>query len=506
MHTVTLLLKTTAYDEQVIERRFRAVSHIHNVCVKHAIKLLTRLGHDHEYQECRDAYLELRKKDALTKDEKARMDGLSRKMADIRKNYGLTKAGLESYIKVCGKRYRKLLSSQQAQKEADRVWAGVEKCLFGKGKKLHFKKHSDFTTIEGKSNTNGAKFIKEETRLDWMGLSIPCLLPKNRKSRDYILESMSGRKVSYCTVKRMMFQGGWRYYVVLCLDGDAPKKERDAARGTAGIDPGVSTAAVVSDNSVMLEELSPGCKGYNRRIKSLLTRMDQSRRASNPGKYKEDGTVKKGDRSPWVYTNSYQGKRRKLKALYRKKAAETRRSHGEFCNRIVKENQYVLVEKMNYPALQKRSKKTERREKPERVKLKNGKTRNVYKYKRRKRFGRSINDRSPGLFLRLLEQKCAASGGVYAEVNTSVFRASQYDHTTGKRAKSSLSERWKDIGEARVQRDLYSAFLIRNADGGLEHPDRDKCNAEFAHFVEMHDETIEKMKADGKSMKQCFGF
>ena len=40
MHTVRLLLDTTKYDEYIINRRFHAVSHIHNVLVKHAMKLL----------------------------------------------------------------------------------------------------------------------------------------------------------------------------------------------------------------------------------------------------------------------------------------------------------------------------------------------------------------------------------------------------------------------------------------------------------------------------------
>ena len=50
MHTVRLLLSTTEYDKQVLEKRFRAVSHIHNVLVKHARKCLKRLSCDKEYQ------------------------------------------------------------------------------------------------------------------------------------------------------------------------------------------------------------------------------------------------------------------------------------------------------------------------------------------------------------------------------------------------------------------------------------------------------------------------
>ena len=50
MHTLQLRLKTTAYDRQEITRRFYALSHIHNVLVKHAKKLLCQLEHNKEYQ------------------------------------------------------------------------------------------------------------------------------------------------------------------------------------------------------------------------------------------------------------------------------------------------------------------------------------------------------------------------------------------------------------------------------------------------------------------------
>lgn len=49
MHTVQLILRPAEYEKAVINKRFHAVSHIHNVCVKHARKLLMRLDHDKEY-------------------------------------------------------------------------------------------------------------------------------------------------------------------------------------------------------------------------------------------------------------------------------------------------------------------------------------------------------------------------------------------------------------------------------------------------------------------------
>ena len=37
MHTVQLLLKTSKYERHEIDRRFHALAHLHNVCVKHAL-------------------------------------------------------------------------------------------------------------------------------------------------------------------------------------------------------------------------------------------------------------------------------------------------------------------------------------------------------------------------------------------------------------------------------------------------------------------------------------
>ena len=46
MHTLCLLLDTTKEDDYEINRRFYALSHIHNVAVKHAKKLLIQLKHN----------------------------------------------------------------------------------------------------------------------------------------------------------------------------------------------------------------------------------------------------------------------------------------------------------------------------------------------------------------------------------------------------------------------------------------------------------------------------
>ena len=140
------------------------------------------------------------------------------------------------------------------------------------------------------------------------------------------------------------------------------------------------------------------------------------------------------------------------------------------------------------------------------VKQKDGTVKVIQKYKRKKRFGRSINRRAPARFLLELKRKAEAVGGVYAEIDTKEFKASQYNHVTDTYEKIPLSQREKEIGNRKVQRDLYSAFLIRNADLDFKHPDREKCEYEFEDFANLQDQLILKMKESGLSMRQCVGF
>lgn len=139
MHTVQLLLRPTTYEQEEIERRFHALSHIHNVCVKRMRGQLKLLLRDEEYQAWRKEYVALVKKKELTADEKHRKKVLSDLMKERRQKLEISKTHLEKYVKVCGARYRKLLSSQQVQAEAARVWQGVEEFLFSDGKEVHFK-------------------------------------------------------------------------------------------------------------------------------------------------------------------------------------------------------------------------------------------------------------------------------------------------------------------------------------------------------------------------------
>ncbi len=506
MHVVRLKLKITQYDDYEIGRRFFAISRIHNTLVKHAKYLLRKLKHHEEYQAYLTEYIELLKKTKCSRADTARKKELASCMTKIRIELGLSEMGLQAYITKCAKRYRKLVSSQQVQKEATRVYRGVEKVLFGNAKDIHFKKNSDLYTIGGKSNTNGVKFDKSTLSIEWLKLNINCKWPDDRATKDYVVEALEG-DISYCEIERKMFPNGWHYFVLVYVKGDAPKKLLSVGTNITGLDPGTSTIAAVSDDMVTLKELAPRCKQYNKQIQDLLRHMDISRRISNPNKYNPDGTINKANKDKWVFSKTYMRNLRKLKTLYRQKAAYIKQSHEETIRDLLKDSIYFYIEGMSYKGLQRRTNKpTERSDKLSEIKQKDGTTKLVHKCKKKKRFGKSLNDRAPARFISLLKTKVKLYGGDVKEINTQLFKASQYNHATDEYEKHDLKERSKYIDGRFVQRDLYSAFLIRNTDDTLTKPDKEKCIYEFENFVKLQNNLISQMKENNISMKQCFGF
>ena len=224
-----------------------------------------------------------------------------------------------------------------------------------------------------------------------------------------------------------------------------------------------------------------------------------------PENYNKNGTVKKG-KHKWKTTRRCRRLKRQVRVLYRKQSAYIKTSHHTFINKVVRNTSDFILEPMNFKALQKKSKKTERRDEATPIKQKDGSSKMVCKYKRKKRYGHSIRNRSPGLMQADLKSKATQYEIPYYEIDIHQYRASQLHHDTGEYIKPALSERFKTIEGHKVQRDLYSAFLICHTDDTLTAPDFKACHLDFPHFVKMQDTLILNMKKCGHTMKSCFGF
>lgn len=434
MHTLRLLLATTAYDEAFIGKVYDSIADVHNAVVRHAKKLLRMMNRNKRYRYARKHYGMAN--EAITKAEtavsdlkkeleslngtkerdrkreicdrimakkaeitflKPEMKRFSGEMNEVRKSLCLTKNDLERYASYFTKKYKGVLNSQQIQVEADRVWAGVERVLFGNGKDVHFKKYRDFQTIRGKQNTTGIRFCKETLSINWNGHVIPVAYKdklnaaavSGTKDRDllYKLQSLSG-DIKYSELLRLEFKDGYHYYVNLYIDGPAPKK-LVPGKGSCGIDPGVSTEAAVMDRHLVLEELAPNCKKYDKEIFKLQRKADTIRRELNPEYYNPDGTIKKmpGVKRKWKTSDAYEAITQTIRVNYRKKTAYTKQSHEELCNGLISNASIFYTESMNFRALAKRAKETSRSDRTRKIINPDGTVKAVVLFKRKSGLG-----------------------------------------------------------------------------------------------------------------------
>ena len=148
-------------------------------------------------------------------------------------------------------------------------------------------------------------------------------------------------------------------------------------------------------------------------------------------------------------------------------------------NYIISLGNKVYVEKMNFAGLQRRAKNTEKNDKG--------------KFKRKKRFGKSLANKAPSMLLAIINRKLGYFGEKLAEIDTFNAKASQFNHFDGTYTKKTLSQRWNDFDGIKIQRDMYSAFLIMNIGNNLKSFDIDKCNDRFENFYRLHNLEVDRL-------------
>lgn len=456
--SLRLKLLTSKRDENILAYRFQKANDIYNKLISHIKVQIKKLEHDKEYNE-----LLHKERDAKDK----------YKLNQIRKNYGLTEYMLHAYVKEMQHALKKHIDSHAAQKIATTAWRATEDYLFRDGKQIHFRKIDDLMSIEGKNNNAGIKYKNQY--LVWNDLSIHVDIDKKDT---YACDALKQR-VKYCRIVRLPVGGRYQYYLDLVLEGIPPLKH-SVNEGRVGIDAGTLSMAVVSEKGCMLEDLRDGVIDHSDKITRLQQKLDRSRRASNPKNYNEDGTVKKG-RKKWKYTNTYIKTRIKIKSLEYKQATSKKMHHEMLANKILDLGDEVYVEDMDYKELQKKHQKEI------------------------KGFGRSLENGAPAMLLSIIDRKLGYHGLILNKVSTYHFKASQYDHVKDEFHKKELNERDCDIGGHKVQRDLYSAFLLMNSLEDLLHTDREKCFKTFDQFIKQHDALIDTLKKSDKKLLSSFG-
>ncbi len=507
MHTLKLKLKLTKYQYDLLNYIFFVAHKMYVRCVKYVQKQIRKFEKDKKYKHNKYLYIKYKNKlseyenlskdldkkeiDKKTKsklkkyynlnikDLDKRLKVLQKERKEIISKY-LSKTDLEKFVKLQQYKYKNYITSAQAQKIADFIYNSVESYLYKNGKTIHIKSFKDFNTISQKSLANGLKYINN--KIKFFNEEFEIIF----KNTNYERQSLSS-EIKYLELIKKEFANGNEFYVNFVLDGEAPRKI-DKGLEEVGVDPGISHEAVTGDTFCLLEELAPRCKVYDKEIQKLQRQIDMSTRATNPDLYNKDGTVKKGSKGKFVYSKHCKYLKRRLRMLYKKKSDYIKCMHGNLTNRIIEKSDSIKIEDMNFNNLAKRSKKTERSDK---VFIINGKE--IKKFKKKKRYGKSINDRSPGLFVTMLEEKANRYGVTFEKVDTTKVKASQYEHDKDTYVKYKLSERTKIIDENLVQRDLYSAYIIKNVED-LNKINKTKCKENFKVFLNNQEQEFKRIK------------
>lgn len=458
-YTVEFELITTFQDRYIINKKMKVAKSIYNACLNKCLKRLKAVKADKEYH-------------TLVKTKSSKQRNI--RLKEIERYYGYSEYDLHSWVNQVKYHFEGHLGINEVQKLATRAFKAVEKFHYGKAKKVYFKSFKDDMSVENKSNKTGLRI--KDLKIIWGNLSMSLKIKKNDKYAQLALLD----KTKYVRVLKREIRGKERFFVQLIQEGLPPKKHQTSTvENRVGIDIGTSTVAVVSDNEVFMNELATIKTPY-KKLRKLDRAMDRSRRSINPQNYNDNGTVKKGHKK-WNYSNRYLKLKYKRKELFRKIASIRKQNHEQIANFILSLGLDVRVETMRFQSLQKRAKKTTHNKK-------NG------KINKKKRFGKSIANYAPAMLLEIINRKLKYQSLELKKIDTYAVCASQLNHTTGECTKKFLTNRWNNIDNKPIQRDLYSAFLIQNTAKTLDVVDIDLCNLKFDNFVKLHDIEIQKLK------------
>ena len=467
-------LKTEKFQEDILNKRFEIGRKIYNSLVNIAQKRYKEMMKTKKYRNLLSS---------LTGNKKADKD-IWKQIKEIRKQYGMSEYSFHEDVKKLQKHFKYNIDSFTAQKIATELWNSYDKLFYGKGKKVYYKKYGDFNTLEGKSNKTGIRF--KDDIIIWNGLEIPVVIDYDN---DYEYQALQC-DICYCRIVRKYIRNKYKYYVQIVFNGNPPSKvdtatgERKHAmgQGDVGLDIGTSTIAIASQSDVKLLELADKVQNMEHQKQKLLRKMDRSRQATNPENYEEDGTIKnQGNKKvTWNKSNHYIKYQNELKELYRKQADIRKYQHECLANYIIALGNKVYVEKMNFSGLGRRAKHTEKNEKG--------------KSKSKKRFGTSLANKAPSMLLTMIDRKLKYFGEELIEITTFEAKASQFNHFDRTYTKKSLSQRWNDFDGIKVQRDMYSAFLIMYIAEDLKNFDINKCKERFDNFYRLHNLEVDRLR------------
>lgn len=397
--------------ERVLLVRLEAGRQMYNACLGEAKRRLALVRQSKLYQRAC----------VLPKENSER----TKRFAQARARYGFREYDLHAYAgKLRESWLGEHLDSLTAQKLASRAYAAAN-LLLGRAKRVRFK-GQQMDSLEGKNNESGLRWRKDH--LEWNGLVLPGLLDP----RDLVQAHGLAARTKYVRFVRRKIgaEGRNRFYAQLVCEGTPyHKPQHTVGEGRVGLDLGPSSIAIVSETQAQLQAFCPEVIPQARTLHRLDRKLDRQRRANNPDNYTERRQIKPG-KHRWHVSKRQRVTQNRRRDIHRKLAATRKSSQGRLAHQVLALGSTVALEKLSYRGWQ-------------------------------KRYGKSIHNRAPGMFVSRLLCLAESAGATVIEIVPRRAKLSQIC-VCGAIKKKNLAQRWHqcDCG-ASAQRDLFSAFLAR---------------------------------------------
>ncbi len=414
--------------EKQLSARFQAARQLYNACLSEALIRMELVRNSEPYKQA--------KRLNRNKQKKQRKDLFK----EARKQARFSDYELQSFATLIAKSSKWIsvqVDSNTQQKLATRAFKAVERILFGMAKLVRFKVTSRFKSVEGKSNKQGLRWLKDS--LVWCGLTLPPIIDWNNPVITHGLNS----PVKYCRILWRNFNGKKRWFIQLINEGLPYQKPQNyVTQGIVGLDVNISNVAFVADNKAGLLPFAEKVPTYEGEIKALQRKMQRSQRMHNRGNFEPDfdkrvgnrivrkkGKVKKGKKQ-WIKTRNYRRTQAKKAELERRKSSYAKSQNRKLVNEILRHGNQIKTERVSIKGWQ-------------------------------KRYGKAISPKLPGFFQSEIKRKAENAGGYFLTFSTQKTALSQ-THLDGTRIKKNLSQRvHRDVTGFAMHRDLFSAFLSR---------------------------------------------
>lgn len=408
-----------------------------------------------------------------------------------------------------------------ALSRAEDVWSSVSRVLYSTGKHLHFKKRGELPEIRAKQRNRGIiiavgkdglefrykkktyrpiirkgdRWLEDEIHAMMVYLQDP-LMADASAVHEYLKQHVVDTyRPCFASLVCKIIRGKLRVFAHVTVEGHPlPKRRADGTMkhtygtGYVGCDIGTQTLAYTSKTEVGLKNLAERGASIPKRERQeriLYRAMDRSRRAMNPENYNTDGTIRKGKKA-WKKSNRYKKLQRRHQELARIAAVNRKLAINEDANHLRSLGDTFITEEKNSAKLARKAKETTTDKKG--------------RANRKKRFGKSVQNRCPGYFQKQVGQKFTSTGGAYIEVPKD-YRASQYDHTVDDYIKKQLSDRMYALSDGTiVQRDWYSSYLLYCFDFKTQHINKTNCKRNFETMHKKEEAMIQTIIASGKKV------